>query len=161
MNVTLLSYTQLLPDLAGHVIARGAGTPQENLIEYAGRVCYRSDERMGHSPYFISARMQEGHEDIIEHVRLVFHVEQQPLDETVLELVNLPTVEFTRIGAMAQALDSLPVATVVQSFDAREWIFSLNARNIRDFYSRTGGPLATALMSLAFPVMPAVFEDLL
>lgn len=161
MNVTLLSYTQLSPELTEHVIAQGIGTPQENLIEYAGRVCYRSDKRMGHSPYFISARMQEGHEDIIEHVRFVFHVEQQPIDETVLELVNLPTVEFTRIGAIAQAFDSLPVATVVESFGAGEWIFSLNARNMRDFYNRTGGPLASAMVWLAFPVLPAVFEDLI
>lgn len=159
MNVTLLSYTQLSPDLTEHVIAQGIGTPQENLIEYAGRVCYRSDKRMGHSPYFISARMQEGHEDIIEHVRFVFHVEQQPLDETVLELVNLPTVEFTRIGAIAWAFDSLPVATVVESFDTGEWIFSLNARNVRDFWQRDRGPMAARMITLAAAVMPSVYSD--
>lgn len=40
----------------------------ERLIEYAGRVCYRSTEKMGHAPGFIQARIKEGHEDIVEHV---------------------------------------------------------------------------------------------
>ena len=74
MNVTLLAYTQLAP-LPGHPIENGKGTPQENLIEYAGRLCYRSDEKMGHSPEFIGLRVREGHEDIIEHASATFLIE--------------------------------------------------------------------------------------
>ncbi len=48
-------------------LANGKSTFQENIIEYAGRVCYRSTHRMGTAPNFISARIREGHEDIIEH----------------------------------------------------------------------------------------------
>lgn len=39
----------------------------EDLIEYAGRVCYRSADRMSTAPGFIQDRIREGHEDIIEH----------------------------------------------------------------------------------------------
>ncbi len=77
MRVRLLAYTQLNPDetTLPEPFAAGQGTPQENLIEYAGRICYRSLARMGHSDTFITARVQEGHEDIIEHISVTFLVE--------------------------------------------------------------------------------------
>ena len=40
----------------------------DRLAEYAGRLCYRSDANMSHSPDFIAGRIAAGHEDIIEHV---------------------------------------------------------------------------------------------
>lgn len=49
-------------------IWNGASTFSENIIEYAGRVCYRSTRRMGSAPRFIINRVKEGHEDIIEHL---------------------------------------------------------------------------------------------
>ncbi len=77
VNVSLLAYTQLNPKLADLPadLANGTGTPQEDIIEYAGRVCYRSTARMGHSPDFLAARIREGHEDIIEHASATFLVE--------------------------------------------------------------------------------------
>jgi len=77
MQVDLIAYTQQNPALTPNVvagrsdlatIANGHGTYPEKLIEYAGRVCYRSTHRMGTAPGFIVARVREGHEDIIEHV---------------------------------------------------------------------------------------------
>ena len=77
MHVELLAYTQQNPLLDPNRLAdfsdvaaiwKGNGPYAEQLIEYAGRVCYRSTHRMGTSPEFISARVREGHEDIIEHV---------------------------------------------------------------------------------------------
>ncbi|NOZ50504.1 MAG: FAD-dependent thymidylate synthase [Chloroflexi bacterium] len=124
-----------------HPVRQGAGTLAENLIEYAGRVCYRSEARMGTQPAFISLRVREGHEDIIEHVRFVFRVEQQPLDEDVLLLANQPSVEYTRLAG-------------------EQWIFSLNARNIRDFWRQSHSPLARALVALAQPVLPTVYADI-
>jgi len=47
---------------------QGNAAYTENLIEYAGRVCYRSTHRMGAAADFIADRVREGHEDIIEHV---------------------------------------------------------------------------------------------
>ena len=55
----------IIPDL--QYIWNGLGTHSENVIEFAGRVCYRSTDKMGNSPDFILARLREGHEDIIEH----------------------------------------------------------------------------------------------
>ncbi|NOX62278.1 MAG: FAD-dependent thymidylate synthase [Chloroflexi bacterium] len=142
MNVTLLSYTQLdMAALADSPIARGAGTMQENLIEYAGRVCYRSDAKMGYNPKFIHARVREGHEDIIEHVRFIFRAEGVALDETVLALVHLPTVEYTNLGE-------------------GRWIFSMNARNVRDFWRNSRSQLAEAMIRLANQVLPSVYFDL-
>ena len=77
MNIELVAYSQANPaldpadllemsDLA--TIWNGASTYPENVIEYAGRVCYRSTHRMGAAPRFIVNRVKEGHEDIIEHI---------------------------------------------------------------------------------------------
>lgn len=141
-KVSLLSYTQLDPVLAGdNVIRQGLGSLQENLIEYAGRVCYRSDTKMGRNPGFISLRMREGHEDIIEHVRFVFRVEAQPLDRDVLLLVSQPSLEYTDLGG-----DS--------------WIFSMNARNIRDYWRQSQSELAQKLLIQAQNIAPTVFSDI-
>lgn len=51
-------------------IFNGRGTFAESLIEYAGRVCYRSTARMGTAPDFVHARIREGHTDILEHAWL-------------------------------------------------------------------------------------------
>jgi len=77
MRVRLLAYTQLNPDTTAlpEPFRDGRGTDQENLIEYAGRICYRSLSRMGHSDTFITARVKEGHEDIIEHISVTFLIE--------------------------------------------------------------------------------------
>ena len=77
MDIELIAYSQANPaldpadllamsDLA--TIWNGASTYAENVIEYAGRVCYRSTHRMGTAPRFIINRVKEGHEDIIEHI---------------------------------------------------------------------------------------------
>ncbi len=142
LKVELLSFTRMLPAQFDDVpISKGAGTLQENLIEYAGRICYRSDAKMGHNPTFIDLRVREGHEDIIEHVRFIFKVTGQPLNRDVLLLTSLPTVEFTDLGGDA-------------------WIFSMNARNVRDFWRRSDSQLAADLARLALPITPAVFRDL-
>ena len=49
-------------------IVRALMTPQEAIVEFAGRTCYRSVDKMGHAPKFLPARMAEGHQDIFEHV---------------------------------------------------------------------------------------------
>ncbi|MCC7353176.1 MAG: FAD-dependent thymidylate synthase [Anaerolineae bacterium] len=77
MKVTLLAYTQINPaleQLPADLVA-GRGSPQEDIIEFAARVCYRSTARMGHSPEFIAARIREGHEDIIEHGQATYFIE--------------------------------------------------------------------------------------
>jgi thymidylate synthase (FAD) len=63
MNVELIAVTRYL---------RGAGTPEE-LLEHAGRICYRSEGR-GEPGKFIQARVREGHESIIEHASASFEI---------------------------------------------------------------------------------------
>jgi thymidylate synthase (FAD) len=63
MNVELIAITRYL---------HGGGTPEE-LLEHAGRVCYRSETR-GEPARFLQARIREGHESLIEHASASFEV---------------------------------------------------------------------------------------
>ena len=63
MKVELIAVTQYL---------RGNGTPEE-LLEHAGRVCYRSEKR-GEAGSFLQARIREGHGSIIEHASATFEI---------------------------------------------------------------------------------------
>jgi len=63
MEVELIAVTKYL---------RGKGTPEE-LLEQAGRVCYRS-QKQGEAGSFLQARIREGHESIIEHASLTFDI---------------------------------------------------------------------------------------
>jgi thymidylate synthase (FAD) len=64
MNVELIAITRFL---------RGDGTADE-LLEFAGRVCYRSAPR-GDAGDFVMKRVREGHESIIEHASATFLIE--------------------------------------------------------------------------------------
>jgi thymidylate synthase (FAD) len=63
MNVELIAVTRYL---------RGDGKPEE-LLEHAGRVCYRSGGR-GDREKFLQARIREGHESIVEHASATFEI---------------------------------------------------------------------------------------
>lgn len=90
MNIELVSVTS--PNLAtvtgdANLIANGKNTWQENAIEFAGRVCYNSQAKMGTSPNFIAARVREGHEDIIEHIVVTVRI-QDEFDYSLLRRFN-------------------------------------------------------------------------
>jgi len=58
-----------------HVIWRGnKNEPGLLLVEFASRVCYRSDGKMGANPNFVYARAREGHFSVFEHARYIFEV---------------------------------------------------------------------------------------
>lgn len=85
MQVELLAYTQANPALSPSQLAGvsdlaaifdGQSTYADNVIEYAGRVCYKSTHRMGTAPAFIHGRVREGHEDIIEHVVVTLRIRE-------------------------------------------------------------------------------------
>lgn len=63
MDVELIAITRYL---------RGNGTPEE-LLEHAGRICYRSHSR-GDPGVFLRARVREGHESLIEHAAATFEI---------------------------------------------------------------------------------------
>jgi thymidylate synthase (FAD) len=79
MNVRLIAITSYLGGESTEERALESTTsaaPTEKLIEYAGRICYRS--KGGGTPKatarFIQKRVQEGHESIIEHSSASFEV---------------------------------------------------------------------------------------
>jgi len=63
MNVELIAITHYL---------RGNNTPEE-LLERAGRVCYRSESN-DNPGKFLCARIRDGHESIIEHASATFEI---------------------------------------------------------------------------------------
>ncbi|MFW6135656.1 MAG: FAD-dependent thymidylate synthase [Chloroflexota bacterium] len=63
MNVELIALTRYL---------RGDGMPVA-LLEHAGRICYQSASR-GEPGKFVRARVEEGHESIIEHASATFEI---------------------------------------------------------------------------------------
>jgi thymidylate synthase (FAD) len=63
VKVELIAMTEYL---------RGDGKAEE-LLEHAGRICYRSEGR-GEPGKFIRARVREGHESIIEHASASFEI---------------------------------------------------------------------------------------
>jgi len=63
MQVDLIAVTRPL----------GGGDTPEDVLEHAGRICYRSKSR-GDPGAFIRARVREGHESIIEHASATFEV---------------------------------------------------------------------------------------
>lgn len=129
MRVELIGVTRYL---------RGEGTPEE-LLEHAGRVCYRSESR-GDPGRFLQARIREGHESIIEHLRFIFKVEQASIQE------------LFSVYRVAQGVG----LTMGSEFT----LISANARTLRDMVRRSETDLALALLEAATEECPVVFQDL-
>ena len=70
MKVTMLAHSALTEG----ALALDLETP-EDVLEFAARVCYASDDKMGTAPGFTYQRMREGHWDVIEHVSATFLIE--------------------------------------------------------------------------------------
>ena len=145
MNIELVAYSQANPaldpadlldmsDLA--TIWNGASTYPENVIEYAGRVCYRSTHRMGTAPRFIINRVKEGHEDIIEHIVATVRVRNsdEPLRWRMLN----------RHCEVTQEADG-------------SWLVSANTRVWLDFFRRGIGLQALPLLQSIAPMVYAEF----
>ncbi len=129
MKVELIGITRYL---------RGDGTLEE-LLEHAGRVCYRS-ESQGDPGRFLQARIREGHESIIEHLRFIFKVEQASIQE------------LFSVYRVAQGVG----LTMGSEFT----LISANARTLRDMVRRSETDFALALLEAATEECPVVFQDL-
>lgn len=145
MNAQLLAYTQPNPGLTPESAAgfsdlaalwQGKGSYAENVVEYAGRVCYRSTQRMGSAPDFIAARVREGHEDIIEHV--------------------VVSVRFMDAGDEPLRWRLLNRHCEVSDLGSGSWVVSGNLRVWRDLFRQGIGAAAVPLVR---SVAPAVFAD--
>lgn len=144
MHIELVAYTQANPALHPAELAdvsdlatiwNGQSTYQENIIEFAGRVCYRSTHRMGTAPGFISARVREGHEDIIEHIVITLRVRgsDAPLRWRMLN----------RHCEVTQDVDG-------------SWVVSGNTRVWLDFLRRG---IATEALPLLYAIAPNVYAE--
>jgi len=144
MHMELLAYTRPNPaldpaeltgvgDLA--TIWKGQSTYQENIIEYAGRVCYRSTARMGTAANFISARVREGHEDIIEHIVITLRVRGSD-DPLRWRMLNRH-------------------CEVTQDADG-SWVVSGNTRVWLDFLRRG---IATDALPTLYAIAPSVYAE--
>ena len=147
MKIELVAYSQANPaldpadllemsDLA--TIWNGASTFPENVIEYAGRVCYHSTHRMGNAPRFIINRVKEGHEDIIEHIVATVRVRnsEQPLRWRLLN----------RHCEVTQESDG-------------SWLVSANTRVWLDLFRRGIGLQALPFLQAIAPKVYAEFAD--
>ncbi len=145
MQVQLLAYTQQNPALTPESVAgfsdlvtiwQGKSTFGENIMEYAGRVCYLSTQRMGTAPDFIAARVREGHEDIIEHIVVTLRITET--DEPLRWRMLNRHCEVSELGN-------------------QQWIVSGNTRVWLDFFRRG---IALAALPLLKAIAPAVFAEL-
>jgi len=149
MRAQLIAYTQPNPALTPEILAargdlatlpQGHGPFPEQLIEFAGRVCYRSTHRMGTAPEFISARVREGHEDIIEHVVITLR-----LDDTEAPLqwrLRNRHCEVTQLGH----------GSWLVSGNTRVWLALLRMPDLYALYGAT-------LLPLIYPIAPKVYEE--
>ena len=50
-------------------------TPEsEKLVETAGRLCYASGDKLGSNEHWLSTRIKQGHESLIEHASATFYI---------------------------------------------------------------------------------------
>lgn len=148
MHVELIAYTQRNPALTPETVHGvsdlaaiwdGKGEFAENVIEYAGRVCYRSTQRMGAAADFISDRVREGHEDIIEHIVITVRLHNAPEGiegPLYWRMVN----RHCEVSALADG----------------SWLVSGNTRVWVDFFRRG---LALEALPVVRGVAPAVFAE--
>lgn len=141
-RVRLISHTRINPALTPRSVEgisdlnrlwQAVGTPAEAIIEYAGRVCYRSTHRMGEAPEFIRLRVREGHEDIIEHIYATLEFQGRNAD---------------RYKGMSRFMDTTEHSsdTVVVGGNLRAW---------RQLHLASRIPAAA--VELLLPIAPAVF----
>jgi thymidylate synthase (FAD) len=148
VQAELIAYTQrnpvLTPESAAGLgdlatIWDGKGTYAENVIEFAGRVCYRSTHRMGTAHHFIADRVREGHEDIIEHV-----------------VVTVRVAGLAPDAATPLTWRMLNRHCEVSDLGGGAWLVSGNTRVWVDFFRRG---IALAALPLVRAVAPAVFAE--
>ena len=168
MKIELVAYTQANPalnqetaqgvgDLA--TIWNGQGTYAENVVEFAGRVCYRSTHRMGTAPDFIVARVREGHEDIIEHIVVTVRVtgSDEPLRWRMFnrhcEVSELGNHEWIVSGNTRVWLDLFRRGIAL---DAVPYLKAITPSIFTEFNTEFNSELQVEIENLSQPVLPNV-----
>ncbi len=144
MHVELLTCTQRNPALTPESVAtigdlgaiwQGKADYAENVVEFAGRVCYRSTHRMGTAADFIADRVREGHEDIIEHLVVTLRITES-LEPLRWRLLNRHC-EVSELGGGA-------------------WLVSGNTRVWLDFFRRG---IALEAVPILYALAPGIFAE--
>jgi len=73
VEVKLLAITGLAQPV-GQFPEEVKGEPSEELIEYAGRLCWDTTDKLGTDPKRIQEWIQVGHESVIEHASATFYI---------------------------------------------------------------------------------------
>ncbi len=163
MQIKLIALTRYLD---------GDGTP-EALLEFAGRLCYRSMPR-GDAGRFVMARVTEGHESIIEHASATFLIEgisracshqivrhrMASYSQESQRYVEMDAPEFIVPPAVAGDPEAQAIWDEFVA-QAGETYRKLRARNIRKEDSRFLLPNATAtrlVMTMNFRSLRHFFE---
>ena len=164
MDIELIAWTQSNPCFSSFTnesdigsILKGKGVFAENLIEYAGRVCYHSTARMGHAPNFVQDRVKAGHEDICEHVhatvRMRWHENERITQHEDPRM--WPYLRESRHLTFRDMTEFFP-DDPKQPVDSHDWFVSGNVRAwlqlYRKFYAINTLPFVRA-------VAPAVFAE--
>jgi len=73
IEVKLLAITDLTHQLE-HCAEGAKNKPTEELIEYAGRLCWDTTDKLGTNPGRIQEWIKVGHESVIEHASATFYI---------------------------------------------------------------------------------------
>lgn len=121
------------------LIPFGESTWQESLVEFAGRLCYDSVDRMGRAPGFVMDRVREGHEDIIEHVWV--------------------TVRFDELACLMPFMDVEDCRLVNRHSECTSDTISANLRVWLDFFRKGYAVNAIPILKYIAPSVFAEFKD--
>lgn len=88
-------------------------------IERCGRVCYQSQPREDSAEQFVRMLIKRGHESVLEHVSLTFHIitNRAIQNEVVRHRIASYSVESTRYVKYSEATFVKPLGLAGASFD--------------------------------------------
>lgn len=154
MKVELIAITQPMD-----------GGTSEELLEHAGRVCYRSSKR-GEPGQFLQNRIREGHESIIEHASVTFEISgisraaSHQLVRHRIASYSQESQRYCRYGALEPNLEPQPLPLPVAKGEKWHWHckFTLEQEQfIADQY-RQG--FSCERLAEAYKVHPTTIRDI-
>lgn len=155
MNVELIAITRYL---------EGEGTPEE-LLEHAGRVCYRSESR-GEPGEFVRARVREGHESIIEHSSATFEISDisracsHQLVRHRLASYSQESQRYCRYGALEANLEPDPPALPESQGEKHHWHCEFTIEQERFIVDRYEEGFSAEKLAEAYDVHPTTIRDI-
>jgi len=144
---------------------RGNGTPEE-LLEHAGRVCYRSEKR-GEAGSFLQARIREGHESIIEHASLTFEISgisracTHQLVRHRLASYSQESQRFCKYGALEANLAPKPPSLPEAGMRKRHWHCSFTVEQEQFIVEQYARGFSCEALAEAYDVHPTTIRDII